>query len=1247
MKEGSVWLRGMRNERKGNFSRDILRRWCSGQQSSSNSNSNNIVLAIPERRKFRRVHGLQLPLHPQQVTGWIVILIIVVNTFAILTPLLEPRSLRPVFSVVIAAVFFTHICSHLTVVLLDPADPRVRSQPTNKVLPEFDRRRHAHVIENGRCHLCNITTESKRTKHCSICNKCIVRFDHHCKWLNNCIGARNYRAFLVCLISAILASLSVAGLSVTELSFSLLLADRERQPNSPTAAMENENDNENNNTTTTTTTTIITTTSSTTDPVIPFIAPASDTTLIIAISAIGILSAIVAILLLHLCFFHGYIACLGLTTYEYVRNKREKNSVAAARIVPEEDSSRLRYGFCATNLCSRRGTNMDLERVESSLEGSKPSNQAPSTPSSRRKSGDREKRNFRLCFSAAYKVEPSLFCCFATLNSALTMHCCCLTNGSRETGVQSESKKRSSCDDRKSDRRVVRASVNSCETVERIGRFLRTYLSKGNRRRRCKKKRKSRQQQSYDGGGTSTLQVAKSKGLDSAADSDRNRTILGDTRTVALVSSQLGVLAATTTEDEWSSSPRKSGVPLPIGAVATPQSTSSSRSYSSTSPSALHRSSSLITTEFDLLDTQQNRRSLLRSQKTYRRPSSTHFFLRRGQKAKMNSQSIKLSPILESELSKPVTPRSTHSSLSSYSALSNRSVCLTSSSLSSFSSSSSSSSLPFHEKSKASDQQTATDSTTGGERNIWRDVLGSPRYVVAPMVDASELAWRLLSRHHGAHLCYTPMLHSSVFCRDPKYRREALVSTAEDRPLIVQVFIRQFYRLDKRQSTNSIVRSKVFVLSTLCGRSTETISTETDDRSVFTQLRFRLSLHTQFCGNDPSTLLEAALLAEPYCDAVDINIGCPQAIAKRGRYGAYLQDDWHLLRQIVSTLSERLGVPVTCKLRVFAEIDKTVEYARMLETAGARLLTVHGRTREQKGPLTGVASWNHIKAVRQAVKIPVFANGNIQCLQDVEKCIEETGVDGVMSAEGNLYNPYIFEASYPPSWEPALEYLDLVERYPAPPSYIRGHLFKLFQHTLCLAENKEERENLARNSTMESFRNVVCALKDRYLPYHEGRLIWQEEISDYNLKLPPWLCQPYVRHFSEENIQKLELEKIETVSSFYCEQFSHSRQSETAKRKFKDEEGNEISRKRMKKLKRIARRPNRPATIVVKRGSDLCCDCPNPVSLKCVHKLCRQCCRNKCFTENLDCAGHRNLTKTRRQMAIEFAAKRKTTQDAI
>ncbi|KAG5306893.1 DUS1L synthase, partial [Acromyrmex insinuator] len=457
------------------------------------------------------------------------------------------------------------------------------------------------------------------------------------------------------------------------------------------------------------------------------------------------------------------------------------------------------------------------------------------------------------------------------------------------------------------------------------------------------------------------------------------------------------------------------------------------------------------------------------------------------------------------------------------------------------------------------------DAVSKKRTNVWED-LGSPRYIVAPMVDASELAWRLLSRRHGAQLCYTPMLHSSVFCRDPKYRREALASTSEDRPLIVQ-----------------------------------------------------------FCGSDPNILLEAARWAEPYCDAIDINIGCPQAIAKRGHYGAFLQDDWDLLKKIVSTLKNGLCIPVTCKLRVFSEISHTVRYACMLENAGASLLTIHGRTREQKGPLTGLASWKHIKAVRDAVKIPVIANGNIQCMQDVQRCIEEIQVQGVMSAEGNLYNPYIFESRYPACWEPALEYLELAEQYPVPASYIRGHLFKLFHHVLCLAENQEERENLATNSTLEAFKSVAYALRDRYLPYHEGHLIWQTGKTDYNLELPPWLCQPYVREPPQEYTQKIQ-------------------DGAPRKREYRDEEGNEISRKRSKKLKRIARRPNR-TTSIPKRSSDRCHACPNPLGFKCEYKLCRQCCRNKCYIENLDCAGHRNLTKTRRQMAKEFEAKRKEVEN--
>ena len=167
-------------------------------------------------RKWRRVHGFQTPLHPQQVVAWVLLVYFTIFSFLVIVPSFT-EDLQLAFYIVHILIYSSHLIMHLVSMLLDPADYNLRAKEGNKkkTVPEFDRRQHAHVIENGRCHLCNITISSQRTKHCSTCNKCVDVFDHHCKWLNQCIGKRNYKWFMGGVITAIFMSLLFVALSIT------------------------------------------------------------------------------------------------------------------------------------------------------------------------------------------------------------------------------------------------------------------------------------------------------------------------------------------------------------------------------------------------------------------------------------------------------------------------------------------------------------------------------------------------------------------------------------------------------------------------------------------------------------------------------------------------------------------------------------------------------------------------------------------------------------------------------------------------------------------------------------------------------------------------------------------------------------------------------------------------------------------------------------------------------------------------
>jgi tRNA-dihydrouridine synthase 1 len=268
--------------------------------------------------------------------------------------------------------------------------------------------------------------------------------------------------------------------------------------------------------------------------------------------------------------------------------------------------------------------------------------------------------------------------------------------------------------------------------------------------------------------------------------------------------------------------------------------------------------------------------------------------------------------------------------------------------------------------------------------------VGSPKFIVAPMVNQSECAFRYLCRKYKADLCVTPMFHARLFATEPAYRASNFGSQEGgegDRPLVVQ-----------------------------------------------------------FCANDPNYLLQAAKFVEDRCDAVDINLGCPQGIAKKGHYGSFLLDEeWDLIVSMVRTLHENLKIPVTCKMRILPEFERTLDLARRIQDAGCSLLTVHGRTRQMIKQNLQQNDFDVIRRLKAALQIPVVSNGGIEHMEDINRALQVTSADGIMVSEALLGNPTLF-ASIP--WTMgalktvSVEYVELALEQNVPLSAIRGHLFK-------------------------------------------------------------------------------------------------------------------------------------------------------------------------------------------------------------
>ncbi|KAL3216096.1 hypothetical protein MRX96_033264 [Rhipicephalus microplus] len=372
--------------------------------------------------------------------------------------------------------------------------------------------------------------------------------------------------------------------------------------------------------------------------------------------------------------------------------------------------------------------------------------------------------------------------------------------------------------------------------------------------------------------------------------------------------------------------------------------------------------------------------------------------------------------------------------------------------------------------------------------------------------------------------------------------------------------------------------------------------------------------HRNFVPTTPDVLFEASRMVVGQCCAVDLNLGCPQAIARAGHYGAFLQDEWDLLSRMVNKLHTELEIPITCKVRVFPEVDKTVEYAKMLEAAGCQVLTVHGRTRDQKGAVHGA------------------------CKLGTHQGSEAERQDPFMSAEGNLHNPYLFTGTQRPVWDAALEYLELVRQYPCPTSYIRGHCFKLLHHCMTMPENVDLREKLAKASLVETFEEVAKALRDRF---QDKTWDPDPDSPQADLPFPPWICQPYVRPSPEVS--------QETKRDLNAEYQKLLEMTAVIKRPA-DLDLLSLSRKQLKRLRKNPRKafanreqfvpcakcPNPKAQVVrmkvagINGGLVTCETQPSETKCtKCVYALCKPCCRNRVRENFENCEGHSFFFKPR------------------
>ena len=227
------------------------------------------------------------------------------------------------------------------------------------------------------------------------------------------------------------------------------------------------------------------------------------------------------------------------------------------------------------------------------------------------------------------------------------------------------------------------------------------------------------------------------------------------------------------------------------------------------------------------------------------------------------------------------------------------------------------------------------------------------KVVLAPMAGISNSAFRTIAKEMGAGLIYAEMVSDKAITYGSKKTQDMLYMTDFERPITQQIF-----------------------------------------------------------GSDKESFIIAAkyIYENMKPDIIDINMGCPvPKVALKNQAGSALLKSPDKVYEIVKAVVDSVPIPVTVKIRSGWDANSinAVEIAKKIEEAGASAICVHPRTRSQG--YSGNADWGIIKAVKEAVDIPVIGNGDIKSCYDAKRMLEETNCDAIMIGRGCLGNPWIIK----------------------------------------------------------------------------------------------------------------------------------------------------------------------------------------------------------------------------------------------